>query len=38
MNRETPSLILRLAYVKFIQVIEDLKDTTAAERLAGREP
>ena len=35
MNRETPSLILRLTYIKFVQVIEDLKDTTAIERLVG---
>ena len=38
MNRETPSLMLRLAYVKFVRVMEDLKDAAAAERLAGREP
>jgi hypothetical protein len=38
MNRETPSLMLRLAYVQFVRVMEDLKDAAAAERLAGREP
>jgi hypothetical protein len=38
MNRETSSLILRLAYVKFVRVMEDLKDAAATERLAGREP
>jgi hypothetical protein len=37
-NRETPSFMLRLAYVKFVRVMEDLKDAAAAERLAGREP
>ena len=37
-NRETPSLMLRLAYVKFVRIMEDLKDAAAAERLAGREP
>jgi len=37
-NRETPSLILRLTYVKFIRVIEDFKDATVVERLVGREP
>ncbi|KAH8772360.1 hypothetical protein BGZ57DRAFT_419290 [Hyaloscypha finlandica] len=38
MNRETPPLMLRLAYVKFVRVMEDLEDAAAAERLAGREP
>jgi hypothetical protein len=37
-NRETPPLMLRLAYVKFVRVMEDLKDAAATERLAGREP
>jgi hypothetical protein len=37
-NKETPPLILRLTYIKFVRVIEDLKDTTATERLVGREP
>jgi hypothetical protein len=31
MNRETPPLMLRLAYVKFVRVMEDLEDAAAAE-------
>lgn len=38
MNRETPALMLRLAYVQFVRVMEDLKVAAAGERLAGREP
>jgi hypothetical protein len=38
MNRETPAQMLRLAYVQFVRVIEDLKVAAAGERLAGREP
>jgi hypothetical protein len=38
MNRETPPLILILAYVKFVRVMEGLEDAAATERLAGREP
>ena len=38
MNRETPTLMLRLDYVQFIRVMEDLKVTAIEERLVGREP
>jgi hypothetical protein len=37
-SRDTPALMLRVAYVQLMPVVQTLKDAAAADRLAGRVP